>query len=139
MVRRSADVMVDMTLRLVGPETDLDLPARLHYRAADPYAVRLIFGLGACEETVEWVFARELLSAGMNAPTGEGDVRIAPHAGDEVRIELSSPSGSAALVMPRGLATHFLLASYELVWPSTESEHVDLDHAVESLLYNGLA
>ncbi len=138
-MRRSTDITVDLTLRLVGHETDLDLPARLQYRPTDPYAVRLIFGLGACEETVEWVFARELLTAGMNGATGEGDVRIAPAGEREVRIELSSPSGSATLAMPRGLASRFLLASYELVWPGSESEHVDLDHAVESLLYNGLA
>lgn len=138
-MRRSADITVDMTLRLVGHQADLDLPARLQYRPADPYAVRLIFGLGACEETVEWVFARELLSAGMNASAGEGDVRIAPAGQRDVLIELSSPSGSAALAMPRGLTSRFLLASYELIWPGSESEYVDLDHAVESLLYNGLA
>jgi hypothetical protein len=134
-----------MTLRLIGSEADLDLPARLRYDAGDPYAVRLLFGLGACEETVEWVFARELLSAGMTSEAGDGDVRIrpgrpdAPDSTTELTVELSSPSGSAMLSMPRSLATNFLLASYAQVWPGCESQHLDLDHAVESLLYNGMS
>lgn len=138
-MRRAADVTVDMTLHLTGSEAGMDLPARLRYEAGDPYAVRLIFGLGATEETVEWVFARELLSSGMTAPAGEGDVRISPGSLLAITVELSSPSGSATLSMPRQLATDFLLASYELVWPGCESQHLDLDHAVDSLLYNGLS
>jgi len=139
MLRRSADVTVDMTLRLTGSEVGLELPARLRYEAADPYAVRLIFGLGSCEETVEWVFARELLSAGMTADAGQGDVRISPGSERNLSVALSSPSGDATLAMPRQLASDFLLASYELVWPGCESQHLDLDHEVESLLYNGLS
>ena len=143
MVRRSEVVTIDLTLRLLGSETGIDLPARLRYEAADPYAVRLIFGLGATEETVEWVFARELLSGGMTGPTGGGDVRIAPgtiedpDSRTELTVALSSPSGSAMLSVPRALATNFLLATYELVWPGCESQHLDLDSAVESLLFNG--
>ncbi|MFE9404718.1 SsgA family sporulation/cell division regulator [Streptomyces sp. NPDC006530] len=54
----------------------LPLPLLFRYRATDPYVVEAVFGP---EDTdVTWVFARDLLAAGMHAKTGDGDVTIRP-------------------------------------------------------------
>lgn len=135
-------VTVDLVLTLIAPETGLEVPARLHYRAADPYAVSLTFGLGPLDETVEWVFARELLVTGLSRPIGEGDVRVWPDRNGSdatISLQLSSPSGCATLAVPRSSTVDFLLSTYELVGLGRETEHLDVDRAVDSLLYNGLA
>src|ERR1044072_6700001 len=68
-------VSCELHLRLVvSSEPPLPPPAGLRYDPADPYAVHATFHTGA-EETVEWVFARDLLAEGLHRPTGTGDVR----------------------------------------------------------------
>lgn len=53
-------VSCELHLRLVvSSESSLPVPAGLRYDTADPYAVHATFHTGA-EETVEWVFARDL-------------------------------------------------------------------------------
>lgn len=134
-------VTVDLVLTLIAPETGLEVPARLHYGAGDPYAVSLTFGLGPMDETVEWVFARELLVAGLSRAIGEGDVRVWPDrngSAGSISLQLSSPSGCATLSVPRAATVDFLLSTYELVGLGRESEHLDVDRTVDSLLYNGL-
>ena len=67
-------VSCELHLRLVvSSESSLPVPAGLRYDTADPYAVHATFHTGA-EETVEWVFARDLLAEGLHRPTGTGDV-----------------------------------------------------------------
>ena len=71
-------VSCELHLRLVvSSESSLPVPAGLRYDTADPYAVHATFHTGA-EETVEWVFARDLLAEGLHRPTGTGDVRVWP-------------------------------------------------------------
>ncbi len=73
----------------------------LRYDTADPYAVHATFHTGA-EETVEWVFARDLLAEACTGP-GTGDVRVWPsrsHGQGVVCIALSSPEGEALLEAP---------------------------------------
>lgn len=87
-------VSCELHLRLVvSSESSLPVPAGLRYDTADPYAVHATFHTGA-EETVEWVFARDLLAEGLHRPTGTGDVRVWPsrsHGQGVVCIALSSP------------------------------------------------
>ncbi len=90
-------VSCELHLRLVvSSESSLPVPpAGLRYDTADPpYAVHATFHTGA-EETVEWVFARDLLAeGGLHRPTGTGDVRVWPsrsHGQGVVCIALSSP------------------------------------------------
>src|ERR671933_682397 len=65
-------VSCELHLRLVvSSESSLPVPAGLRYDTADPYAVHATFHTGA-EETVEWVFARDLLAEGLHRPTGTG-------------------------------------------------------------------
>lgn len=89
-------VSCELHLRLVvSSESSLPVPAGLRYDTADPYAVHATFHTGA-EETVEWVFARDLLAEGLHRPTGTGDVRVWPSRSQGqgvVCIALSSPEG----------------------------------------------
>ena len=58
----SNTVAAELGLRLVVPEHDgVPLTASLHYRAEDPYAIRMAFHVGM-DEPVEWIFARALLA-----------------------------------------------------------------------------
>src|SRR3954462_12267765 len=75
-----------ITLQLVGPQTWTEVPALLCYDAADPFAVRIAFGnvgdengiVDADEAGIAWLVSRELLQAGLDRPSGEGDVRVWP-------------------------------------------------------------
>jgi hypothetical protein len=116
--------------------------ADLTYDAADPYAVAAIFSMNpGCEsndETVRWVFARELLVTGVHEPAGEGDVRIWPclnALGQAITvIELSAPDGEA-LLQARSVEMCAFLAETEVVVPSgAEATYLDVDDTVSKLL-----
>lgn len=121
-------------LRVPGLD-DVRLPALLRYSAADPFAVRLVLLLaeedGDGPESVEWVFCRSLLTDGLLAPVGDGDVRVRVE-GREVSIELA---GSATVLLPLDGMVEFLADSYEVVPTGAESLALaDLDSALERLL-----
>src|SRR5216683_6375399 len=102
----STTVSAELGLRLVVKEqTIVPLVASLYYSGSDPYAIRMAFHVGM-DEPVEWIFARDLLAAGLKSREGAGDVRVWPSAaadaddelgveGDVLNIELSSPFGQA--------------------------------------------
>lgn len=103
------------------------LPVLFRYRATDPYAVETVFGP---EDTdVTWVFARDLLAAGMHAKTGDGDVTIWPGLHGPVNntwiyIELKPPSGTALVSLPRARVEEFLNETNIAVPPGTEEDHL---------------
>jgi hypothetical protein len=108
----------------------------LRYDTADPYAVHATFHTGA-EETVEWVFARDLLAEGLHRPTGTGDVRVWPsrsHGQGVVCIALSSPEGEALLEAPARALESFLKRTDAAVPPGTEHRHFDLDTELSHIL-----
>ena len=119
---------------------DLSLPALLRYSAADPFAVRLVLLLEAEEgagddvrgpDSIEWIFSRSLLTDGLLAPAGEGDVRVRVE-GHEVSVELA---GSAAVLLPLEGLVEFLADSYEVVPTGAESLALDdLDRDLQRLL-----
>src|SRR3954467_13809606 len=73
-----------ITLQLVGPQTWTEVPALLCYDVGDPYAIRIAFGeIGDGKGVVDpddggisWLVSRELLQAGLEGPSGDGDVRV---------------------------------------------------------------
>ena len=78
MMNTGATVSAELGLSLVVPEHGaVPLVASLCYGAADPYAIRMAFHVGT-EDPVEWIFSRDLLSAGLAGPAGEGDVQVWP-------------------------------------------------------------
>ncbi|GIF72768.1 SsgA family sporulation/cell division regulator [Asanoa siamensis] len=130
--RQPAAVAVETVVRLLAPDaTGVPVACGLHYDPADPYAVRVRFFLDRRRrDTVSWSFARDLLAAGLNEPTGLGDVRIWPWRttqGDAIALALSSPDGQALLEAPRATVAAFLADTYAQVPRGSEAERLDLD------------
>jgi len=131
-----APIQTALTLALVVPgDEPLPVDATLEYDAGDPFAVHLDILAG--DGVVRWSFSRELLTAGVDAPAGDGDVRIIPLAGRDgrrIRIQLSSPDGAAVLEAPLTEMVEFLAATFAAVPTGTESALLDLDALVADLL-----
>jgi sporulation and cell division protein SsgA len=113
--------------------------ADLTYDAEDPYAVAASFSLDPrSDETVRWVFARELLDRGVHEPAGEGDVHIWPCLntfGQAVTvIELSSPDGEAVLQARTDEMCCFLRETALMVPAGSETTFLDVDDAIAKLL-----
>lgn len=133
-------VSAELGFRLVGPgKAVARLTAGLHYRADDPYAVRIAFHAGG-QEPVEWSVGRELLAMGVSGPAGLGDVKVWPSAesvsglrGAVLNIELSSPFGEARFEALAREVSGFLRRAYQLVPEGTESEWIDLEGKLADL------
>ncbi|MFD7032696.1 SsgA family sporulation/cell division regulator [Streptomyces sp. NPDC059917] len=127
----------ELELRLVlSPERSICVPAKLSYRAGDPYAVHITFHTGT-NAPVNWTFARELLVEGVFRPSGHGDVRIWPtkiEGRSVLCMALSSPDGDALLEAPAGAVSAWLERTLRMVPPGTEAERLGLDDALAALL-----
>jgi hypothetical protein len=104
------------------------------------------------DEPVEWIFARELLAAGIESRHGEGDVQVWPSAqscaetdgldvigdadteGAVLNIELSSPFGQAHFEAPAGAMSAFLNRTYQIVPAGKESDYLDIEAELNDLL-----
>jgi len=148
----STTISADLGLGLVVPQqTIVPLVASLYYSGSDPYAVRMAFHVGA-DEPVEWIFARDLLAAGIDSHRGEGDVQVWPSArscadddgpdaiaaagptGAVLNIELSSPFGQARFEAPAQAMSAFLQRSYQIVPAGRESDYIDIETELNDLL-----
>jgi hypothetical protein len=112
----------------------VSLPASLSYNESDPHAVTATFRTG--EETVEWVFARDLLRDGMRDIAGYGDIVIRPghpSRGAQVVFTLTSPSGSAVIEGPRHQIAAFVAEVYHLVPEDDEWRHLDIDQELDEI------
>lgn len=131
----SALVKGDWELALVLSERwALPLPAHFTYCACDPYAVCLDFYLDT-ENPVRWIFARDLLTAGLACPVGDGDVRVLPDSDSTfVNLRLRSGGGDALFEIPVACLTEWLGRTYRLVPAGQEHRFVDLNALIEHLL-----
>ncbi len=148
----STTISAELGLRLVVPQqTIVPLVASLYYSGSDPYAVRMAFHVGT-DEPVEWIFARDLLAAGIDAAQGEGDVKVWPSAqscaesdglevigdahteGTVLNIELSSPFGQAHFEAPAQAMGAFLQRTYQIVPAGQESGYIDIEAELNDLL-----
>ncbi len=148
----STTISAELGLRLVVPrQTIVPLVASMYYSGSDPYAVRMAFHVGT-DEPVEWIFARDLLAAGIESRQGEGDVQVWPSSvscaedddldviglaetGDKVlNIELSSPFGRAHFEAPAQAISAFLRRTYQIVPPGRESSYFDIEAELNDLL-----
>jgi hypothetical protein len=138
MMNSSAAVSAELALSLVVPEHGaVPLLASLFYSVDDPYAVRMAFHVGT-DEPVEWIFARDLLTAGLERPSGEGDVQVWPGGTGELallHIALSSPFGEAHFEAPLTATAEFLHRTFQLIAPGQESSFIDLDSELDELLW----
>ena len=134
----SVTVSAELCLSLVVPEHGaVPLVASLDYCADDPYAIKMAFHVGA-DEPVEWIFGRELLAAGLEAPVGEGDVQVWPDEVDTVdtlNLALSSPFGEAHFEAPLSEVATFLQSTYGIVAAGAESDYIDVDDELDGLLW----
>jgi hypothetical protein len=149
----STTISAEMGLRLVVPQqTIVPLVASLYYSGRDPYAVRMAFHVGT-DEPVEWIFARDLLAAGITSRQGDGDVHVWPSAqscadtegldvigpadiesGAVLNIELSSPFGRAHFEAPTRAMSAFLDRTYQIVPADQESDFIDIETELNDLL-----
>ena len=144
--RRTSGHSSPVTLQLVGPTSWTEVSALLCYDAADPYAVRIVFGHTAeddvaadSEGAITWLLSRELLRAGLDRPAGEGDVRLWPAraSADVLYLHLRAPSGEALFELSRATVTAFLRQTEVLVPSGSESALLDIDDELHVLLSNG--
>jgi Streptomyces sporulation and cell division protein, SsgA len=149
-------ISAELGLRLVVPQqTIVPLVASMYYSGSDPYAVRMAFHVGT-DEPVEWIFARDLLAAGIESRQGEGDVQVWPSpvscaetcgetddldviasagpGGKVLNIELSSPFGQAHFEAPAQAVSAFLRRTYQIVPPGRESSYIDIEAELNNLL-----
>ena len=148
----STTISAEFGLRLVVPQqTIVPLVASMFYSGSDPYAVRMAFHVGT-DEPVEWIFARDLLAAGIESRQGDGDVQVWPShgscaetgsldlaasrdAGEKVlNIELSSPFGQAHFEAPARAMAAFLRRTYQIVPAGQESSYIDIEAELNDLL-----
>ncbi|MER6299364.1 SsgA family sporulation/cell division regulator [Kitasatospora sp. NPDC001539] len=115
----------------------------LSYRPEDPFAVRMAFPAefslddpedGGHGADIVWVFARQLLSAGLDSPAGVGDVHVRPAPGRHTMVELRAPEGTALLRFASTDLRRFLGRSRLLVAEGEEHLHLDADRALAQLL-----
>ena len=130
-------VSADLDLHLVVPEQiAVPLVASLSYRGDDPYAVSMAFHVGT-DDPVEWIFARSLLTEGMERPAGEGDVHAWPTPGRDgglLNIALSSPFGEALFEAPAVEVAAFLQRTYQAIPAGHEGDFVDIEGEIDDLL-----
>jgi hypothetical protein len=119
----------------------------LCYDPTDPFAVRIAFGdvgdenrlVDVDEAGIAWLVSRELLQAGLERPSGEGDVRVWPaHASTDVLfLHLRAPSGEALFELSRATVAAFLRQTEALVPSGSESGMLALDEELQALLSGG--
>ena len=133
-----ATVSAELGLSLVVPEHGaVPLVASLAHSVGDPYAIRMAFHVGT-DDPVEWIFSRDLLSAGLGGPTGEGDVQVWPgevHGIAVLNIALSSPFGQAHFEAPMISIADFLNRTYGLIAAGCESDFINIDSELDELLW----
>lgn len=133
----TATVTAELELHLQVPGgVSLPVAADVTYDARDPWAVKVVFLTGE-DSTVEWLFARQLLTEGVAGPAGEGDVRVWPSMTDGIRtvsIAMGSPSGAALFEIERDAVVELLQRTYVAVPTGSEEDFVDLDAELALLL-----
>jgi hypothetical protein len=129
-------VSAGITLNLVM-EADYGLPvhAEFLYSVDQPLAVIARFRVG--KDTVEWVFARELLSDGLTRPTGDGDITCWPvniSGRSVLAINLASDTGHALLEAPADEVEGFLRRTFDIIPHGAEADFIDFDALIADLL-----
>jgi hypothetical protein len=102
----------------------------IQYRSDDPHAVTLRFHASDQEST--WVVGRELLSEGLTAPAGIGDVRLRPEHGDVLVLDLFTEDSHAVFHLSSHELHRFLESTYAVV--PAGSEVLDFELLLKDLL-----
>ncbi|MFF2077744.1 SsgA family sporulation/cell division regulator [Kitasatospora sp. NPDC058162] len=128
---------------ILSPHRSARLRVVLSYLPEDPFAVRMAFPAEFSlddvvddrgGEDIVWVFARQLLSSGLELPAGAGDVHVRPALGRRTMVELRAPEGTALLQFDSTDLRRFLWRSRLVVPEGEEHLHLDADRALAELL-----
>ncbi|HNI69920.1 MAG TPA: SsgA family sporulation/cell division regulator [Marmoricola sp.] len=115
----------------------ITLESDLVYDAEDPYAMTMVFKIGADDEVL-WTFGRDLFISGMYEPAGDGDVRVWPCLDSTGRavviIELSSPEGEVMVQANSRDVSRFVSTMLTAVPRGSESSLIDFDEELVALL-----
>ncbi|MEU6236471.1 SsgA family sporulation/cell division regulator [Kitasatospora sp. NPDC047058] len=114
---------------VVCPGLNVAVAACLRYDLAEPYAVYLDNHVDL-DEPVTWVFARDLLAAGVDTRAGLGDVSVYPGGGAgpaTVCIALGGGNDTVVLRAEAAPVKAFLHATERIVPYGSEPRHLDLD------------
>jgi len=132
-------ITTPLTLTVTTGTGEAELSGELRYDPSDPFAVSLAIGV-ECGEPVVWTFARDLLSAGVSAPSGEGDITIEPdvsqgftHEERALRITLATDC-LATMLVSTDRVVEFLVETFALVPTGAELDRVDWDAEIAALL-----
>ncbi|MBA0124709.1 SsgA family sporulation/cell division regulator [Haloechinothrix sp. YIM 98757] len=109
--------------------------SRWSYHPEEPFSITVAFQTGV-DQWVEWVFARDLLMAGVVGPAGIGDVRFIPFDdGDErlLLLQIESDQGRASWFLDRREAEEFLEVTLEEVPAGSEEQYFDVDKLIEEI------
>ena len=105
------------------------------YRADDPYAITVEFQTSP-ESWVTWVFARDLLLAGLKAPAGIGDVRFVPfedHGERLMLFQVESDEGKASWFLSRDEAEAFARMTLDAIPVEEEESQFDIDMLIADI------
>lgn len=132
-------ITTPLTLTVTTGTGEAELSGELRYDPSDPFAVSLAIGV-ECGEPVVWTFARDLLSSGVTAPTGEGDITIEPdvshgfgHEERALRVTLATDC-LATMLVSTDRVVEFLVETFALVPTGAELDRVDWDAEIAALL-----
>jgi hypothetical protein len=107
------------------------------YVAEEPFSVQLLVVVDA-ETNFALVFSRELLLCGLRQPAGPGDVVIGPGvvrgAAGSLWVRFPTAWGVTVVEVPREPIAAFVFATYDVVGPAHEADHLDLDAELLALL-----
>ncbi|MGK4581053.1 SsgA family sporulation/cell division regulator [Kitasatospora sp. HPMI-4] len=130
--RRHLHTLLAMDLESpLGPRFPLQVA--FDYHTGDPVAVHLTFPVPG-DTPVTWAVSRELLLAGLSAPSGTGDVHVRPARGGLVELHLHSAAGSAILLTETDALHAALLCTAQLVPFGAEFSEDRLNRGLELLL-----
>ena len=139
MLHSSRTITTPLPLFVTTGAGEAELNAELRYDPADPFAVSLAIGT-ECGDPVVWVFARDLLSAGVGSPQGEGDITIEPDFASDLdsderqtRITLATDC-LATMLTPTNSVVEFLVETFTVVPTGSELDRIDWDAEISSLL-----
>lgn len=109
--------------------------SRWSYRADEPYSVTVAFQVSS-DVWIDWVFARDLVIAGLQGPSGVGDVRFVPFedGGKQLLLmQVESDQGRASWFLGRDDLEEFIEMTYDAVPVGAESEFFDIDGLITAL------
>ncbi|MGZ4530973.1 MAG: SsgA family sporulation/cell division regulator [Mycobacteriaceae bacterium] len=107
------------------------------YVAEEPFSVQLLVVVDA-ETSLAIVFSRELLLCGLCQLAGPGEVVIGPGVvrgpAGSLWVQFPTTWGVTVVEVPREPVTAFVVATYDVVGPMHEVDHLDLDAELLALL-----